>query len=49
MIKFVHIVVPLIWVGLAIYNFIIGVPSLGIGFMVLWHLECQAQHARGES
>ena len=41
--------VPLIWAGLAIYNFIIGVPALGIGFMVLYHLECQAQHARGEA
>jgi len=30
--------VPLIWAGLAIYNFLTGVPSLGIGFMVLFHL-----------
>jgi hypothetical protein len=41
MIKIVKSVVPLIWAGLAIYNFLTGVPSLGIGFMVLYHLERQ--------
>ena len=38
MIKLAQIVLPLIWAGLAIYNFLTGVPSLGIGFMVLFHL-----------
>jgi len=33
--------VPLIWAGLAIYNFLTGVPSLGIGFMVLHYLDRQ--------
>jgi hypothetical protein len=33
--------IPLIWAGLAIYNFLIGVPSLGIGFMVLHYLDRQ--------
>ena len=37
--KIVQIVLPLIWAGLAVYNFLTGVPSLGIGFMVLYHLE----------
>ena len=41
MIKLAQIVLPLIWAGLAIYNFLTGVPSLGIGFMVLYHLERQ--------
>ena len=41
MIKILEIVAPLIWAGLAIYNFLTGVPSLGIGFMVLYHLERQ--------
>jgi len=40
-IKILEIVAPLIWAGLAIYNFLTGVPSLGIGFMVLYHLERQ--------
>ena len=38
MIKLAQIVLPLIWAALAIYNFLTGVPSLGIGFMVLFHL-----------
>ena len=39
--RILEIVAPLIWVGLAIYNFLAGIPSLGIGFMVLYYLDRQ--------
>ena len=43
--KILEIVAPLIWAGLAIYNFLTGVPTLGIGFMVLYFLSRQdAKH-----